>query len=154
MKANLKLDPEDRRKFEQTTFRVMRGIESGVKSGMEIILDSAKKFGGANSLKVKSGSLRDSISVSIKKEGDDWVGYLGSDSVYAKIHEYGGQINSRFSRWLVFKTDSGGWRKVSQVTIPPRPFLRPAIENNKQKFKDNLNVDIISAWKGRLMGLL
>jgi HK97 gp10 family phage protein len=153
MKIRFTPNRQDQEKLKDAPRRIEKGVESGIKSGMQAILARAKRFDGSNQLKIKTGSLRASISVSTKKQGDNWIGYIGSDEIYAKIHEYGGTIQPRFGAWLHFRTESG-WKKVKKVTIPPRPFLRPAAENSKDEVADILNKNIISAWKGRILGIL
>ena len=143
---------DDQLRLNNAHYRIEEGIKKGIFIGMELILKSAKRFDGANQLKIRTGSLRDSLEISVKKEGGNWVGFLGSDSPYAAIHEYGGVIQARFAEWLVFSTDSGV-KKVSQVTIPPRPFLRPAIERNKDSVANLLKESIYSYWKGRILGV-
>jgi len=132
MKADLEINKIDLRRFKNLDKRLEAGLKKGLQESMEFVLVEAKSFGGANQLKIRTGSLRDSINIEVKKEGDYLVGFLGSDSDYAKIHEYGGTITASRAKYLWFKGDKG-WAKVQQVTIPPRPFLRPAIMNNKDE---------------------
>ncbi len=51
---------------------------------------------------------------------------IGTNLVYAAIHEFGGVIHAKKAPALVFKTADGQWHRVTSVTIPPRPYLRPA----------------------------
>ena len=55
---------------------------------------------------------------------------IGSNLKYARIHEFGGVIKAKNSPFLVFKIGKQ-WISVKQVTIPARPFLRPALADSK-----------------------
>lgn len=75
----------------------------------------------------RSGDL--ARSVGYKLRGNRVV--IGSNLRYARIHEYGGVIRPKRAKALVFKTDSG-WVTTGKVTIPERPFLRPALRDGKR----------------------
>ena len=49
------------------------------------------------------------------------------DRVYAEIQEFGGVINAKNHPYLVFKYN-GQWVKKKSVTLPARPYVRPAIQ--------------------------
>lgn len=79
---------------------------------------------------VRTGGLRTRIHIA-------WLGprraLVGTDHPGGKMREFGGTIRARRSAWLHFKTRSGQWVKVKQVTQRPggysqgfRPWLRPA----------------------------
>lgn len=75
-------------------------------------------------------------------------GLVRSPVVYARIHEYGGIIKPKDpDGWLRFPI-GGSWVTVKQVTIPARPYLRPAF---KEKRAD-IARDIIRAVTKPLRG--
>ena len=91
----------------------------------------------------RSGRLVKSIGHTVKTRAGVVTGTLsaGSNSVpYARIHEVGGIIQGR--PWLVFQLADGGWRKVQRVTIPKRPYLRPAIEDALDTLDDELSAEL------------
>ena len=55
---------------------------------------------------------------------------------YARIHELGGRIVG--NPWLVFQVAPGQWRKVREVTIPRRPYLRPALEDAQRRLPQHV----------------
>ena len=142
----------DIKKLLTTSIRMQKGAVKGTKKGMKMLRSEARKFDGVNVPKIRTGNLRDSIDYEVKVSGNEIIGFLGSDALYAKIQEFGGTITARRAKYLVFKTNNG-WRRVESVTIPPRPFLSTAIESNKDEFKEILNKEIISAWKGKFLGI-
>lgn len=100
-------------------------------------------------LGVVSGLLRASINYSKpEKDGDEWVERIGTNVIYARIHEFGGVIRPKNKKYLRFKVLSSmrfmslrgnkrlrnpvgsyRWVATKKVTIPARPFMRPAIED-------------------------
>lgn len=67
---------------------------------------------------IKSGNLRDSITHRASRDETQ----VGSNVVYAAIHQFGGTIRAKTAKGLRFKI---GDRFVTkrEVTIPARPFL-------------------------------
>ena len=64
------------------------------------------------------------------------------DVIYAAIHEFGGVIKAKNAP----KTKSGDWVRTKSVTIPARPYLRPAIYENPNEL-----AEIFAAAMRRLM---
>lgn len=61
------------------------------------------------------------------EDGSGVVGAWGVRDVrYALIHELGGTIVATKAKALAIPMPDGGLRFVKSVTIPPRPYLRPA----------------------------
>lgn len=79
----------------------------------------APKWGGAPSNLVESGTLRRSIRI-VNIGGTTVI--VGTDRIYAAIHQFGGIIRAKDGGKLRFKTPTG-WVTVSKVTMPPRPFF-------------------------------
>jgi phage gpG-like protein len=64
-------------------------------------------------LGVRTGRLRSSIATTpAQKSGDTYYCTIGTNVVYARIHEYGGQTGRNHA-----------------VNMPKRPFMRPAVED-------------------------
>lgn len=53
--------------------------------------------------------------------------WILNKAFYAGFLERGATITAKKSKWLTFKA-GGQWHKVKSVTIPARPFLKPAVE--------------------------
>lgn len=68
-----------------------------------------------------------------KQEVREDYAALVTDTPYAAIHEYGGTIRARGGGWLTFKTKDGAWHRVKEVTMPARPYIRPAIDEHKDE---------------------
>ena len=75
------------------------------------------------------GFLRTSVRTILFKPG---IVLVGTHVIYAAIHEFGGTITAKNKPFLVFKVDDQ-WVRVKSVTIPARPYLRPALDKNRRK---------------------
>jgi phage gpG-like protein len=86
-------------------------------------------------------------SIGIQGNAAQLSAAVGPAVIYGRIHEEGGVIRPVHGEWLVFKvkvatmlrrTRAGhyrragaiyAWIKTKKVTIPARPYLRPALES-------------------------
>ncbi len=75
-----------------------------------------------------SGRLRDSIT----HDADDRQTEVGSNLIYAAIHQVGGVIRAKNGGMLRFQIPGLGWRQVAQVTIPARPYLGVSAEDRTE----------------------
>jgi phage gpG-like protein len=94
-------------------------------------------------LHVRTGTLRRSITYAIREESDAIIGIVGTNLVYAAIHEYGGElhlpeIRPRRAKALHFYV--GGAEvfamraRAHSVRIPERSFLRSALADRREAF--------------------
>jgi phage gpG-like protein len=60
------------------------------------------------------------------------------DVVYARIHELGGTIKPKTAKALRFRLDDGTFVVVQQVTMPARPYLRPAADAEYPKLAERI----------------
>ncbi|WP_375591040.1 phage virion morphogenesis protein [Hoeflea alexandrii] len=82
-------------------------------------LNSAYAAGKRNSrILTESGRLRDSINA---RPGNDEV-LVGTNVIYAGIHQFGGTIVPKSATHLWFRI-GGSLVKADKVTLPARPFL-------------------------------
>ena len=110
-------------------------LVKGVRKATYFAEAQAKKsFGKSGHLKSRSGHLRRSIKSRVKEMSKNIIGELSSDVIYAAIHEYGGIIRAKNAPYLKFKIGNR-WVQVKKVFIPPRPYLRPAFEDNLRKME-------------------
>ena len=80
-------------------------------------------------LTYRRGELARSITWQIFKGRNKVVGVVGTNKVYAAIHEYGGEIHAKYKPFLHFYIPHADkWVKVKRVVIPKRPYLQPARE--------------------------
>jgi phage gpG-like protein len=90
---------------------------------------------GRPGLNVVTGRLSSSIAYDVREDGENSSLRVGTNVVYGKVHELGMTIrpkNKKFLSWV----GAGGKRVFArEVTIPPRPWLRPSIEEELPIFK-------------------
>lgn len=74
-----------------------------------------------------TGNLAGAITSEVQIRNETVVeGRVGTNLVYARIHELGGIIKPKSKKYLHFKGKNGQWAKVKKVQIKARPYLRPA----------------------------
>lgn len=133
MLVNIEVDLKD---IEGITTDFQRGIEKGMKLATIFAEGASKKrFNTPDNLNVRTGRLRTSIIGISEKSGDTYVGSVGTDVIYGRIHELGGTITPKNGPYLKFQID-GRWMSVKSVTIPARPFLLPAITENIDRIEE------------------
>lgn len=86
---------------------------------------------------VDTGNLRNSITHRVEEDDDSVSVIIGSAVEYAPYIELGtGKYaeggKGRQTPWR-YKDNKGKWHTTSGQ--PPRPFLRPAIENHREQYK-------------------
>lgn len=90
----------------------------------------------------RTGTLEGSIDIAVYavagRVGEPVRGTWGSRDVrYALIHELGGTIRPKHGKVLVFEVD-GETVAVQSVTMPARPYLRPAADAEYPKLADRI----------------
>lgn len=112
----------------------------------------------------RSWMLRDSIR---SESGPHGVAYVGPTAVYGAIHEFGGTIQQRAMtrlaggrRIAVSKLLKSGKYSTKQtvraherggysITMPARPYLRPAYQKHEREVKNAMVEAIIKRMGGR-----
>jgi HK97 gp10 family phage protein len=77
---------------------------------------------------IDTGRLRASVVTQALSHKTVVVGV--QNLVYAAIHEFGGVIKPKNGSYLRFKTKDGNWVTTKEVTMPARPYMRPAFYEN------------------------
>lgn len=85
---------------------------------------------------VNDGILRQSITHSVELEGNNFVGYIGTNIEYAPyVHQgtgiYAAEGNGRKEVPWHYKDRQGNWH--STKGIKPTPFIYNSIEKNKER---------------------
>lgn len=112
------------------------------KSAFVIEANIKKRFGTPGNLKVRTGKLRRSIRTIITDKSVS----VGTNVVYAPIHEYGGIIRPKNYQYLTFKSQYG-WIRAKKVTMPARPFMKPGTEQSIPQIKEIIVQELIKAWE-------
>jgi phage gpG-like protein len=98
-------------------------------------------------LHIRTGRLKSSINGTAQMVGNIVTGKVGTNVVYAPIHELGGVIRAKNSPYLRFKIGDR-WVSKKEVKIPARPFLSTGLQMNVD------NGYIIETFQKRIKQLL
>src|SRR5262252_6314920 len=116
---------------------VPSAIQRGLDRGLQVVkrhlvedrLNGHKPFSPSeHRLGERSGTLKGSVYTRSVIGGSKVTGTIGSDVIYAPVHEYGAVISAKNAPFLVFKV-LGRVVRAKQVTIPERAPFRTEIES-------------------------
>jgi len=114
--------------------KVSSDVKDAIAESANAIAEAAKKN--------TSGELSDSISAEVADDGLSAV--ITADSPHAVFVEYGVKIpaiKAEKAKALHFKIDGKDVfaKSAKAHSIPPKPFLNPAFEDNRQDILDNIS---------------
>lgn len=92
-----------------------------------------------------NGELRNSIQSEVKDDGTDVIGVVFTPLEYAPYIEYGTGLfaeagNGRKDVPWHYQDEKGDWHSTSGQ--PPRPYLRPALADNREKITNILKESV------------
>lgn len=124
-------------------YRAMSILETAIKQNIRV----------RSGLKVRSGSLLNSVQKEVLINGNQVTGKIGPENViYAATHEYGAtiparRIEPRFTkalRWM--GTDGKFWfskgHDLPPAKIPARPYLQPALDEKIEEIREKFGLFI------------
>ena len=122
-----------RRAGERGRAHIGRGLRraAGVIRGQAVRIIYA---GHPEHLEGRTGRLRQSIQSATNEVA--LTAQVGTNVIYAPVHEFGATIRPKGHPFLRFRGKSGEWVFMREVTIPPRPYLGPAAEAKGQEAAD------------------
>ncbi|MGM9937488.1 MAG: HK97-gp10 family putative phage morphogenesis protein [Candidatus Ornithomonoglobus sp.] len=105
------------------------------------IVETAAKKNCTGLFEHPTGALKASITHEIVQEGKELVGYVGTNTEYAPYQEFGtGKFaengDGRETPWAY--TDERTGETIWTAGNKPKPFLRPALADNRDKVKEAL----------------
>jgi phage virion morphogenesis protein len=87
---------------------------------------------------------RSGLNNSITYAASGWEVAVGSNKVYAAIHQFGGTIRPKRAKLLILRTAEGAiWGTAKEVTIPARPYLGLSAEDERDV------LEIVEDWHDR-----
>lgn len=127
--------------FHSNLGEVLKGSEEAIARAAEIIGGMAESY-AKQLCPVDTGNLRNSITHTTENNNRTVV--IGSSVKYAPFVELGtGKFaengDGRQTPWS-YQDSNGNWHTTSGM--PPRPYLRPAIENHKDEYKHVLQTEM------------
>ena len=131
-------------------------LQKAAMAGGEVIRNNAKlNIRSTFSAKSKGGAgLAGSMVVTLTKSSDKSAEVdVGPTKIYGRIQELGGIIKPVFAKMLSWIGDDGVRIFARQVRIPPRPYLRPAVDNHKEDIADAVSFQIEKGISASLVKL-
>jgi len=122
------------KKFQSASQRASQVMREKMQSALFLLESGIKDKMSGKVLKVRTGRLRSSVTSRVESAGGDIVGRVGSNVVYAPVHEYGAVITPKRGKYLTFQVD-GHWVRVRSVRIPRRPIWEPTLKENQEKIR-------------------
>jgi hypothetical protein len=113
----------DSKPFEKQIERLGLSMPTIARRMMNRVSSEIKKEAKRN-IHSRTGDLKKSIRYNMNK---DFTGIIKAQKYYSWWVENGAVIEPRKKKVLRFKIN-GEWKAAKAVTIPPRPFLKPAID--------------------------
>ena len=112
--------------------KMLRGVSAKIR--LEVLRNLRGRV-----LQKRKGRLYKSVRYYANK---DYTAKIMSPTYYGWFQEHGVTIRPRKKEYLTFKID-GEWKKVKAVTLPARPFMRPAVDvyfsGDGEKAKEVMN---------------
>lgn len=108
----------------------LSGVETGeiLMVGAQIVQDAARANIAAQLYRNSTGHLASEVRIRRVNQWAVKVGVWGV--IYAAVHEYGAVITPKNAEFLHFFVD-GEEVFTKQSVIPARPYMRPAVEDNR-----------------------
>lgn len=121
-----------------------------VGAGAKVIQDAARANVRAKLNRNSKGKLAADITIEFENDHEATVG--PRTVVYRFIHEFGGIITPKRARLLRFEID-GKVIFAKRVTIPARPYMRPAYDSKRraaqEAMRKQVDKEIMDTAKGR-----
>jgi phage gpG-like protein len=111
-----------------------RNLRSAMQKGLNYYRDRVVKniTSGKYGIKTKSGRLRGSMETAITGTGLNLKGFVGTNLIYAAIHEFGGVITAKRAPYLVFQV-AGNWVRTKTVKIKRKEYMKRTLVAEKGK---------------------
>jgi phage gpG-like protein len=130
-------------RFQAMSGNVIREVSEQIKRSTQELEGYivATKLGG-QVLKRRTGRLSRSVhSEFIGLNTPQVKGVVGTNVIYARIHEYGGVIEARNAAYLKFQV-GGRWVQKKSVVMPERSFLRSALKDKAPKILSDIRAAV------------
>lgn len=112
--------------------QIAPGVKASVEAACKTIEGRAKEL-----VPVDTGALRDSITTEVNETGKTVVGTVSSDLPYAVFTEYGTGRRGEASPGAGAGPYNPNW-----PGMPATPWLRPAVDENREAIKDLFRANI------------
>lgn len=115
-----------------------QSLLDALEAGARVIQAQAQINANAVFSSKATNALANSIIVETEGSGSKVSANVGPTVIYGRIHELGGIIKAVSAKYLHFVID-GVDIFTKTVHIPARPYLRPAVDNNRDKITASIS---------------
>lgn len=143
--------------FEDTTGMIARiraseevwpkRLVDAVDWGLDWIRNTAMDKLSGKVLQVRSGRLWRSLAKKLRVTGRSISGRVGTNLVYAPVHEFGAVIKPKHAEFLIF-TYQGRQYRARQVRIPKRPYMAPTMREARRPVLDHIQEELMEVLGG------
>lgn len=157
-RVDVKLSEASRKLIRKMPDVVVPALYKGMKQAVLLAERTVKSpYLSGKALNRRTGRLRNSITNRVTIQGNRVVGSVGTNVVYGRIHElgYSGPMSVKAHSRMIRQAFGRPLQKprlvevrahTRQVSMRPRPFLRPAIQDNLTQIGRLLSVRIEEAF--------
>lgn len=125
-----------------------KALRNAVEAGARVV-EAYAKVNITQTFKNQTGNLANSIRVETTQNGDQARALIGPTAVYGRIQELGGTVKPLTARMLFWTDENGKSHAAHEVTLPARPYLKPAVEDHEVEIigavAENLRIEIEGA---------
>jgi len=114
------------------------------------VIETYAKINAEKTFKSGTGNLMSSINTTLEKSDSTSAEVaVGPTVIYGRIQELGGVIKPVTAKRLHWVDEGGKHHTALSVTLPPRPYLRPAVDDHEPQIikavSENLRIEIEGA---------
>ncbi len=122
-------------------------------AGGQVIQAAARVNAEAQFRGNPTGTLKESIHTEIAESSENSVTvHIGTGLIYARIQEFGGWIKPVTAKVLSWINEEGKRVFAKKVHLDPRPYLRPAFDENQDKAVKAIGASIKASIEKALKG--
>lgn len=147
--ANRSTMPQFQRKVERFYRTMPQRIYIGLEKATVVVKQEVERRLSGITLHTRSGDLLSALGTEVKKQQGKQHGYVyihNRQKYKALTHEEGKTITPRRKPYLVFSI-GGKVIKTKSVTIPARPFMKPAARAKRKRVAQIILKEIVRPFK-------
>jgi phage gpG-like protein len=142
--------PQFRKALLAMDGKIRGGVLAKAAMAGGLVIEGQAKINAIQTFDKQSGNLANSIQTKLaSSSASRAVVSIGPTAVYGRIQEFGGVIKPVTAKRLHWVSEDGEHHFAMSVTLPPRPYLRPAIDEHENEIMravgENLRIEIEGA---------
>ena len=116
------------------------------------VIEAEAKINVERTFHPSTGNLAGSINTAVVESSSERCEVAtGPSVIYGRIQELGGTVVPRNKKWLFWESN-GEKHFAKKVTLPARPYLRPAVDENEEKIFETVGKNLAREIEAALGG--